>query len=119
TREQSGQSVVTREEEDGISVALDPQEALHTREQSGQSVVTREEEDGISVALDPQTNVTTGLSVLFSIGIGSLRCTIAVVVILVKGHIVPTNVKVHPVDEMALVSTTLFFLFKLGLTVLR
>nr|GEX48473.1 hypothetical protein [Tanacetum cinerariifolium] len=44
----------------------------------------------------------------------SLRGTIAVVVILVKGHTFSTNVKVHPVDEMALVSTTLFFLFKLG-----
>nr|GFC78129.1 hypothetical protein [Tanacetum cinerariifolium] len=40
--------------------------------------------------------------------------TIEVVVILVKGHTFPTNVKVHPVDEMALVSTTLFLLFKLG-----
>nr|GEW92057.1 hypothetical protein [Tanacetum cinerariifolium] len=60
------------------------------------------------------TNVTTGLSVLLSIGIGSLRGTIAVVAILVKGHTFPTNVKVHPVDEMALLSTTLFFLFKLG-----
>nr|GEW98119.1 hypothetical protein [Tanacetum cinerariifolium] len=59
------------------------------------------------------TNVTTGLSVLLSIGIGSLRGTIAGVVILVKGHTFPTNVKVRPVDEMALVSTTLFFLFKL------
>nr|GFA43743.1 hypothetical protein [Tanacetum cinerariifolium] len=57
-----------------------------------------------------------------------LRGTIAVVAILVKGHTVPTKVKVHPVDlyfaqafteliyanEMAFVSTTLLFLFKLG-----
>nr|GFA13156.1 hypothetical protein [Tanacetum cinerariifolium] len=44
----------------------------------------------------------------------SLRDTIAVVAILVKGYTFPTNEKVLPVDEMALVSTTLFFLFKLG-----
>nr|GEX81329.1 hypothetical protein [Tanacetum cinerariifolium] len=53
-----------------------------------------------------------------------LRGTIAVVAILVKGHTFPTNLKVRPVaftfnlefvtDEMALVSTTFFFLFKLG-----
>nr|GFB89018.1 hypothetical protein [Tanacetum cinerariifolium] len=85
---------------------------------------------GTFLALGFLTNVTTGLSVLLSIGIGSLRGTIAVVAILVKGHTFPTNVKVHPVenkhplsaltfslefvtDEMALVSTTLFFIFKL------
>nr|GFC18825.1 hypothetical protein [Tanacetum cinerariifolium] len=109
--------------------------------------------------VDPQEFLV--LSVLLTIGIGSLRCTIAVVAILVKGHTFPTNEKVHPVDlrlaftelmyastheswlsenkhplhvahlksaltfnlefitdAMALVSTTLFFLFKLGLTVL-
>nr|GEU65887.1 hypothetical protein [Tanacetum cinerariifolium] len=74
------------------------------------------------------TNVTTGLDALLSIGTGFLRGTIAVVVILVKGHTFLTNEKVLPVDlrseftfdlefdtdEMALVSTILFFLFKLG-----
>nr|GEY67907.1 hypothetical protein [Tanacetum cinerariifolium] len=74
------------------------------------------------------TNVTTGLDVLLSIGIGFLKDTIAVVVILVKGHTFPTNVKVRPVDldftraftelinlnEMALVLTTFFLLYKLG-----
>nr|GEZ48761.1 hypothetical protein [Tanacetum cinerariifolium] len=60
------------------------------------------------------TNVTTGLVVLLSIGIGFLKGTIAVVVILVKGHTFPTNVKVRRVDEMALVLTTLFLLSKLG-----
>nr|GFC25556.1 hypothetical protein [Tanacetum cinerariifolium] len=46
-----------------------------------------------------KTNVTTGLSVLLSIGIGSLRGTVAVVAILVKGHTFPTNVKVRPVGQ--------------------
>nr|GEU59945.1 hypothetical protein [Tanacetum cinerariifolium] len=46
--------------------------------------------------------------------LGFLKGTIAVVVILVKGHTFPTNVNVRPVDEMALVLTTLFLLFKLG-----
>nr|GFB97422.1 integrase, catalytic region, zinc finger, CCHC-type, peptidase aspartic, catalytic [Tanacetum cinerariifolium] len=49
-----------------------------------------------------QTNVTTGLSVLLSIGICSLRGTIAVVAILVKGHTFPTNVKVYPVIQIVL-----------------
>nr|GEX34011.1 retrovirus-related Pol polyprotein from transposon TNT 1-94 [Tanacetum cinerariifolium] len=88
-------------------------------------------ENGTLEIMDPQellTNVTTGLVVLLSIGIGFLRGTIAVMVILVKGNTFPTNVKVHPVDldftrafielinsnEMALVLTTLFLLFKLG-----
>nr|GEU96215.1 hypothetical protein [Tanacetum cinerariifolium] len=69
-------------------------------------------EEGTLELVDPQEFL--GLSVLHSIRIGSLRGTIAVVAILVKGHTFPTNVKVRPVDEMALVSTTLFFLFKLG-----
>nr|GEW02114.1 hypothetical protein [Tanacetum cinerariifolium] len=43
------------------------------------------------------TNVTTGLDALLSIGTCFLRGTIAVVVILVKGHTFPTNVKVRPV----------------------
>nr|GEX27855.1 integrase, catalytic region, zinc finger, CCHC-type, peptidase aspartic, catalytic [Tanacetum cinerariifolium] len=82
--------------------------------------------DGTLEIVDPQELL--GLVGLLSIGIGFLRGNIAVVVILVKGHTFPTNVKVRPVDldftrafteliyanEMALVSTTLFFLFKLG-----
>nr|GFB46914.1 hypothetical protein [Tanacetum cinerariifolium] len=43
------------------------------------------------------TNVTTGLSVLLTIGMGSLGGTIVAVEILVKGHTFPTGVKVHPV----------------------
>nr|GEW29675.1 hypothetical protein [Tanacetum cinerariifolium] len=52
------------------------------------------------------TNVTTGLDELLSIGIGFLRGTIAVVVILVKGNTFPTNVKFRLVgcDLLALVS---------------
>nr|GEZ01974.1 hypothetical protein [Tanacetum cinerariifolium] len=73
-------------------------------------------EDGTLEIVDTQELL--GLDVLLSNGIGFLRGTIAVVVILVKGHTFPTNVKVYPVDEMALVLTTLFLLCKLGLTVL-
>nr|GEZ22247.1 hypothetical protein [Tanacetum cinerariifolium] len=49
------------------------------------------------------------LDVLLSIGIGFLRGTIAVVVILVKGHTFSTNVKVLPVDlEVAFRQHTCF-----------
>nr|GEW44309.1 hypothetical protein [Tanacetum cinerariifolium] len=44
------------------------------------------------------TNVTTGLSVLLTIGMGSLGGTIMGVAILVKGHTCPTSVNVLPVD---------------------
>nr|GFC17056.1 hypothetical protein [Tanacetum cinerariifolium] len=40
------------------------------------------------------TNVTTGLFVLLTIGMGSLRGTIVEVAILVKGHTVPTSINV-------------------------
>nr|GEW62141.1 hypothetical protein [Tanacetum cinerariifolium] len=43
------------------------------------------------------TNVTTCLSVLLTIGMGSLGGTIVVVAILVKGHKFPTSVNVRPV----------------------
>nr|GEV91497.1 FRIGIDA-like protein 3 [Tanacetum cinerariifolium] len=61
-------------------------------------------EDGTLEIVDPQELL--GLDVLLSNGIGFLRGTIAVVVILVKGHTFPTNVKVCPVgcDPLALVS---------------
>nr|GEV57152.1 hypothetical protein [Tanacetum cinerariifolium] len=60
--------------------------------------------DGTLEIMDPQELL--GLDVLLSIGIGFPRGTIAVVVILVKGHTFPTNVKVHPVgcDPLALES---------------
>nr|GFD31966.1 hypothetical protein [Tanacetum cinerariifolium] len=54
------------------------------------------EEDGTLESVDPQDLL--GLDVLLSRGIDFLRGTIAVVVILVKGHTFPTNVKVMPVD---------------------
>nr|GFA35271.1 retrovirus-related Pol polyprotein from transposon TNT 1-94 [Tanacetum cinerariifolium] len=60
------------------------------------------------------TNVTTGLSVLLTIGISSLGGTIVGVAILVKGHTFPTSVNIH---EVAFESTTLS-LFKLDLLVL-
>nr|GFC83093.1 hypothetical protein [Tanacetum cinerariifolium] len=43
------------------------------------------------------TNVTTGLSVLLTIGMGSLGGTIVGVAILVKGHTFPTSVNICPV----------------------
>nr|GEU38946.1 hypothetical protein [Tanacetum cinerariifolium] len=43
------------------------------------------------------TNVTTGLSMLLTIGMGSLGGTIVAVTILVKGHTFPTSVKVRSV----------------------
>nr|GEW72825.1 hypothetical protein [Tanacetum cinerariifolium] len=61
------------------------------------------EEYGTLESVDPQDLL--GLDVLLSRGIDFLRGTIAVVVILVKGHTFPTNVKVLPVgcDPLALV----------------
>nr|GEV21677.1 hypothetical protein [Tanacetum cinerariifolium] len=60
--------------------------------------------DGTLEIMDPQELL--GLVVLLSIGIGFLRRTIVVVVILVIGHTFPTNVKVRPVgcDPLALES---------------
>nr|GFC92141.1 hypothetical protein [Tanacetum cinerariifolium] len=43
------------------------------------------------------TNVTTGLSVLLTIGMGSLGGTIVGVAILVNGNTFPTSVNVRPV----------------------
>nr|GEZ26885.1 hypothetical protein [Tanacetum cinerariifolium] len=60
------------------------------------------------------TNVTTSLSVLLTIGMGSLGGTIVGVAILVKGHTFPTSMNLY---EVAFESTTLS-LFKLDLTVL-
>nr|GEZ00904.1 hypothetical protein [Tanacetum cinerariifolium] len=61
------------------------------------------EEDGTLKIRDPQDLL--GLDVLLSRGIGFLRGTLAVVVILVKGYAFPTIVKVLPVgcDPLALV----------------
>nr|GFC21331.1 hypothetical protein [Tanacetum cinerariifolium] len=63
------------------------------------------------------TNVTTGLSMLLTIGMGSLGGTIVGVAILVKGHTFPTSVNIRRIDEVAFESTTLS-LFKLDLMVL-
>nr|GEW80383.1 hypothetical protein [Tanacetum cinerariifolium] len=61
------------------------------------------EEDRTLEIVDPRDLL--GLDVLFSRGIGFLRGTLAVVVILVKGHTFPTIIKVLPVgcDPLALV----------------
>ncbi|GKE40602.1 hypothetical protein Tco_1464007, partial [Tanacetum coccineum] len=61
------------------------------------------EEDGTSETIDPQDLLGLGVSV--SRAIGFLRGTLAVVVILVKGHAFPTIVKIRPVgcDPLALV----------------
>nr|GFB63898.1 hypothetical protein [Tanacetum cinerariifolium] len=47
------------------------------------------------------TNVTTGLSMLLTIGMGSLGGTIAGVAIIVKGHTFPTSLNVRPVVATA------------------
>nr|GEY63116.1 hypothetical protein [Tanacetum cinerariifolium] len=54
------------------------------------------------------TNVTTGLSVLLTIGMGSLGGTIVGVAFLVKGHTFPTSVNVHPVTTFCF-KTKLYF----------
>ncbi|GKF29103.1 hypothetical protein Tco_0095445, partial [Tanacetum coccineum] len=54
--------------------------------------LTREEDDGIYVALDPQTLIS-GFGVSTELEVVSLRCTIFLGVILVKGHGLPTIVK--------------------------
>nr|GEZ49723.1 hypothetical protein [Tanacetum cinerariifolium] len=61
------------------------------------------EGDGTLETVDPQDLL--GLGVLLSRGMGFLKGTLAVVVILVKGHAFPTIVKVLPVgcDPLALV----------------
>nr|GEX76326.1 hypothetical protein [Tanacetum cinerariifolium] len=53
------------------------------------------EEDGTSETMDPQDLLGLGVSV--SRAVGFLRGTSAVVVIIVKGHVFPTIVKVRPV----------------------
>ncbi|GKA18423.1 hypothetical protein Tco_0698338 [Tanacetum coccineum] len=62
---------------------------------------TREEEDGTSEALDPQdwlgSTLISGFCVSTDLEVVSLRCTTLVEVILVKGHELPTKVKVLPV----------------------
>ncbi|GJS92991.1 hypothetical protein Tco_0799959 [Tanacetum coccineum] len=72
-----------------------------TREQSVQPVMTREEEDGISVALDPQEDGISTLSSGFCVSteweVVFLGGTMLAEVILVKGHELPTIVKVLPV----------------------
>ncbi|GJY80615.1 hypothetical protein Tco_0493366 [Tanacetum coccineum] len=68
----------------------------YTREQSGQPVMTREEEDGIFVALDPQT-LSFGFCVSTEWEVVFLGGTTLSEVILVKGHKLPTMVKVLPV----------------------
>ncbi|GKB61799.1 hypothetical protein Tco_0917985, partial [Tanacetum coccineum] len=56
-----------------------------TREQSGQPVMTREEDNGISVALDPQT-LSSGFCVSTEWEVVFLGSTSLAEVILVKGH---------------------------------
>nr|GEZ82688.1 hypothetical protein [Tanacetum cinerariifolium] len=67
-----------------------------TKEQSRQHVMTREEEDGISVALDPQT-LSSGFCVSTEWEVVFLGGTMLAKVILVKGNELPTIVKVLPV----------------------
>ncbi|GJU73634.1 hypothetical protein Tco_1265039, partial [Tanacetum coccineum] len=67
-----------------------------TKEQSGQPVMTRKEDDGIFVALDPQT-LSSGFCVSTEWEVVFLGGTTLTEVIIVKGHELPTIVKVLPV----------------------
>ncbi|GKE45703.1 hypothetical protein Tco_1472987, partial [Tanacetum coccineum] len=67
-----------------------------TRVLSGQPVMTREEDDGISVALDPQTFIS-GFCISAEWEVVCLGGTTLVEVNLVKGHELPTIVKALPV----------------------
>ncbi|GJX06725.1 hypothetical protein Tco_0194657 [Tanacetum coccineum] len=53
------------------------------------------EEDGTLETMDPQDEL--GLGVSFSRAVGFLRGTSVVLLILVKGHVFPTIMKVRPV----------------------
>nr|GEV08242.1 retrovirus-related Pol polyprotein from transposon TNT 1-94 [Tanacetum cinerariifolium] len=111
TKEQSGQPVMTREEDNGISVALDPQALLGFEcwspniRNNLDNLNSSREEDGTLKTMDPQDLLG---SLLFrcvcSRAIGLLEVTSVVVVILVKGHSFPTIVKVRLVgyDPLAL-----------------
>ncbi|GJX15754.1 hypothetical protein Tco_0216586 [Tanacetum coccineum] len=68
----------------------------NTREQSGQPVMIREEDDRISVALDPQT-LSSGFCISTEWEVVFLGGTMLAEVILVKGHELPNIVKVLPV----------------------
>ncbi|GKD22425.1 integrase, catalytic region, zinc finger, CCHC-type containing protein [Tanacetum coccineum] len=73
-----------------------PKVVPNTREQSGQPVMTREEDDGIFEALDPQT-LCSGFCVSTEWEVVFLGGTTLAEVILVKGYELPTIVKVMPV----------------------
>ncbi|GJW62989.1 hypothetical protein Tco_0114873 [Tanacetum coccineum] len=72
-----------------------------TREQSGQPVMTREEDDGIYVALDPQT-LSSGFCVSTKSEVVILGGTTLAKVILGNGHELPTIVKVVDPTSMDL-----------------
>ncbi|GKB82481.1 hypothetical protein Tco_0949376, partial [Tanacetum coccineum] len=67
-----------------------------TREQSGQPVMTREEDEGIYIALDPQT-LSSGFYVSTEWEVVFLGGTTLAEVILVQGYELLTTVKVLPV----------------------
>nr|GEY77906.1 hypothetical protein [Tanacetum cinerariifolium] len=75
------------ESEEGTLELEDPQELLG-------SILL---ETFLDLGFLEYTNVTTGLSVLLTIRMGSLGGTIVGVAILVKGHTFPTSVNVRPV----------------------
>nr|GEU51452.1 hypothetical protein [Tanacetum cinerariifolium] len=67
-----------------------------SREQSGQPVMKREEDDGIYEALDPQT-LSSGFYVSTEWEVVFLGGTTLAEVILAKGNELPTIVKILPV----------------------
>nr|GEU73077.1 retrovirus-related Pol polyprotein from transposon TNT 1-94 [Tanacetum cinerariifolium] len=80
----SGETIIVR----GLKYSSN----IDTREQSGQLVMTREEEDEISVALDPQT-LSSGFCVSPEWEVVFLGGTTLAEVILVKGYELPTIVQ--------------------------
>nr|GFB68930.1 hypothetical protein [Tanacetum cinerariifolium] len=75
------------ESEEGTLELEDPQELLG-------SILL---ETFLDLGFMEYTNVTTGLSVLLTIEMGSLGGTIVGAAILVKGHTFPTSVNVRPI----------------------
>ncbi|GJY53797.1 hypothetical protein Tco_0445461 [Tanacetum coccineum] len=81
---------LTREEEDGTSEALDPQDWL------GSKVLEILDSTILDLLLEP-TDLISGFGVLTNLEVVFLRCTTLVEVNLVKGYELPTKVKVLPV----------------------
>ncbi|GJX87315.1 hypothetical protein Tco_0339329 [Tanacetum coccineum] len=80
-----------------------------TKEKFRQPVMTREEDDGISVTLDPQT-LSSGFCALTEWEVVFLGGTTLSEVILVKGYELPTIVKALPIRSLNLVVPVSYYL---------